>query len=372
MRRALLLIPLMLACNGGEEDTDKGSATDDTAATAGGDDGGDDGGDGGGDGGDGDDPVPCAVSVADAAPADGASDHDYRAAISFTLSAADGAAALSLVDAEGADVPGTAAGSEGDTVWTFTPSSELLPESGYTATLAFCADTDEPASASTAFTTLPEIDPFECDLTGKTFWVDLQSATWNEPNGVAPLLLGGLDNDILLGVERHEGAEVDIVGAADDGARAQDYCQATWAFPTGDFSLAPSFSVGPEDTDVSFNGFPMTMEQLRIEGEFSRDCSTLDDAELTAQIDVRTIKELVNELLGVEDPDTICTLMAGFGTTCAACPSDGEPYCIPVEVEGATATETGAPMVCVAEAYCHALCTTNDEGCDITDFPECD
>jgi hypothetical protein len=371
MRRALFLFPFCvsfsLSCSTGDGDADKGVVTDDTAASVGGDEGGGEGG-----GGDGTDSVACDAALVGAAPADGSTDHDYRAAISFTLSAEDASAAISVVDAGGADVPGAAVGSEGDTVWTFTPAAELLPETSYTATLAFCADTDEPASESATFTTVAEIDPFDCDLTGKTFWVDLQSATWNEPAGVAPLLLGGLENDILLGVERHEGAEVDIVGAADDGARAQDYCQATWAFPTGDFSLAPAFSVGPEDTEVSFNGSPMTMEQLSIEGEFSRDCSSLDDAELTAQIDVRSIKELVGELLGVEDPDTICTLMAGFGTACAACPSDGEPYCIPVEVDGVAATETGSPMVCVADAYYHPLCRVNDSDCDITDFPECE
>lgn len=374
MRPTVLLTALLFACGGGEDDPGKGDVADDTATSGGEGGGGEGGGEGGGGegGGEGVDPVPCATTVLDAAPADGAEDHDYRAPIVFTLSAADAGAGLVLVDAAGAPVAGAAAASEGDTVWTFTPDAALSPEADYTATLSFCADTDEPASASAAFRTVPEIDPFTCDLTGRTFWVDLQAATWNEPAGVAPLLLNNLDNDILLGVDRHDGDEVDMFGAADDGFRAQDFCQATWGFPTGDFTLAPFFSVGPEDTAVSFNGFPVVMEQLAIEGTFAEDCSSLDDAELTAQIDVRSIKELVGNILGVEDPDTICTLMGGFGTTCSACPSDGEPYCIPVEVEGATGTETGATMTCVAEAWCHALCPSNDADCDITDFPECE
>ncbi|MEC7946770.1 MAG: Ig-like domain-containing protein [Myxococcota bacterium] len=369
MRIACLTLPLILCCNDDRGAPDKGGGAVDTAS-AGADDGVGTGGGGAGDGGE--EPDPCLVEVVDVSPADGAADHDYRAPLVFTLDGAAPGAVLSVVDEAGSPVAGRTEPGDGDTTWTFRPDPELLPETAYIATLSFCGNTDEPASVSVAFTTMPLVDPFTCDLTGRTFWVDLQTATWTEPAGVAPLLLGGLDNDILLGVARHEGAEIEIFGGADDGARAQDFCQATWAFPAGDFSLAPSFSVGPEDTAVSFNGFPVTMEQLAIHGDFSADCTSLEDAHLTAQIDVRTIKELVGELLGVDEPDTICTLMAGFGTSCDACPSDGEPYCIPVEVADATGAETGATMTCVAEAYCHPLCARNDSDCDVADFPECE
>lgn len=373
MRPTPLLLTLLLACGGTTADPDKARGADDSADPSGGDAGGGEAGGGGTGGGDaGGDPVPCENTVVGASPVDGTADHDHRAPVSFVLAAPDPSARLSLVDGAGAAVAGVTAASGGDTVWTFTPDAPLQPDTAHVATLAYCGDTDAPAEASAGFVTGPAVEPFTCDLSGRTYWVDLQSATWNEPRGVAALLLGGLDNDILLGVDRHEGDEVDILGAADDGARGQDFCQASWAFPTGDLSLAPTFSVGPEDTAVSFNGFPVTMEQLAIHGDFSADCARVEDAELTAQIDVRTIKELVGALLGVDDPDTICTLMAGLGTTCSACPSDGAAYCIPVEVVGATGTETGATLACVAEAYCHPLCPTNDAGCDIADFPVCE
>jgi len=49
--------------------------------------------------------------------------------------------------------------------------------------------------------------------------------------------------------------------------------------------------------------------------------------------------------LEVESADDVCGLVAGFGVTCGACSSDGEAYCITLEVNRLVANETGTELV---------------------------
>ncbi len=375
MRAWIQSLLVLAACSGGEDPDKAGGTSDDTAATGdGGGSGGSGGGEGSGSGGDDAGTVPCETTLVASVPADGATDHDYRAPIVFTLAAPDAASSngITLVDGEGAAVPGTVGVNAAGDAWTFTPDAPLTPESSYSATLSVCQETDEPTAFSVGFTTVPEIDPFTCDLTGRTFWISLHDATWVQPGTLSTLLLAQLDNDILLGVESHDGDALEVFAAADDGARGQDFCQATWDFPAADFTLAPRFSAGPADTSVNFNGVPVTLGGLSMEGEFSDDCSALEDATLEAEIDVRGIVDLLDALLGIDDADAGCQLLAGLSSPCQACASDGQVYCLPVEVTGASGVETGALLQCVPEAYCHPFCGTNDSDCDISAFPECE
>ena len=65
--------------------------------------------------------------------------------------------------------------------------------------------------------------------------------------------------------------------------------------------------------------------------------------------------------LGVdtEDPEGVCTLMAGFGVDCVDC-SDGQPYCIEVLVDNVTGHSTFEAIDMVCEDNCHPLCSDSD------------
>jgi hypothetical protein len=67
---------------------------------------------------------------------------------------------------------------------------------------------------------------------------------------------------------------------------------------------------------------------------------------------------LLEDLLGVSDPDEVCDLMRGFGVECGACSADGEPYCIDIEIQDIT-----------AQGYTGAL--EEITSADVDDNPDC-
>ena len=314
---------------------------------------------------------PCTVEVSSTVPSADAVDAYFRADIEFHLSEADETATLSLTDAGGAAVDGTSWLSEDGTVVYFTPSEALTPSSSYTATLDMCQDKDDPKAPSIGFMTSALGESVDCDLTGRTFLVDLANARFVKPEGVAELLLGQLEDDILMGVMAESDTEVEMLGAIGSGD-GQDYCTPTIDFPVADYTAAPYFSVGPQDTSISAAGYDIEISSLMISGTFASDCSNFGGGVLGGELDARLLGVLLGELVGTEDPDEICTLLTGFGVTCGACASDGESYCIEILADQLTANEMDSTLECVAESDCHESCDTVGKECDTENYPECD
>lgn len=316
----LLALPTFLAC--GDKDGDTGGA-DGTV------------GDGGG-------TSDCTVTVDSTWPSDGETDAYYRTQVEFILSGADETTtpSIALADSSGAQVDGTSSLNDDGTVVYFYPTDPLTNGETYTATLTYCAGAPE-----ISFTVGDLGAPLSADLTGKGYVVDLDNARFVEPAGVASLLLGELENDILLGVESVDGTDLEMIGAISvDGGTAQDVCEESIDFPTVDFSDSPYFELPPADTTISAAGYDVTISQLSVSGTFAADGSYFGGGVLSGELDARILAPLVGELVGSEDPDEICTLLVGFGVECTECSSDGQNYCIAVLVEDLTATE-GASLV---------------------------
>jgi hypothetical protein len=314
---------------------------------------------------------PCTVEVSSTVPSADAVDAYYRAEIEFHLSEEDETATLSLTDADGAAVDGAASVSEDGTVIYFTPTEALMPGSSYTATLDMCQDKDDPKSPSIGFMTSSLGEAADCELTGRTFMVDLANARFVKPEGVAELLLGQLEDDILLGVMGETETEVEILGALGT-SEGQDFCTPSIDFPVADYTEAPYFSVGPQDTSISAAGMDIQISSLQISGTFASDCSSFGGAILGGELDARLLGDLLGDLVGTSDPDEICTLLTGFGVTCGACTSDGADYCIEILADQMTADELDATLECVAGEDCHEACDTVGKECDTDAYPECD
>lgn len=296
-------------------------------------------GDGGvGDGGTG----ACEVEVDSNFPADGTTDAYYRTTIEFELSDPDptGTPTITVADASGAAVAGTSTLNEDGDVVIFTPDAPLAASTSYTATLDYCGGTP-----SISFTTSSLGGDLTADLVGKTYVVDLNGADFVEPAGVADLLLGQLENSILLGVQSTS-PDLQMLGAISvDGGTDQDMCTETIPFPAADFASSPYFEIGPEDTSITVAGFTVEILQLEVSGTFAADGSYFGGGTLRGELDARLLAPLVGDLLGTTDPDEICGVVAGFGVACETCSSDGEPYCLGVYVRDITATEQGTTLV---------------------------
>ncbi len=329
-----------IGCGGGEKDS---------AGTTG-----DDG--GAGDGG----TVPCDEIVFSLSnPIDGSSTHFYLDPVEFGLSAPDASATIAVADGAGAAVAGSTTISEDGLTVSFAADGGLAPSTAYTATLSIC---DGAGGGSGSFTTSSLGAEVTADLTGNTYVVDLSTARFVQPAGVADLLLGSLENNILVGVTSVDGSTLNMIGAIDDGAGGgQDFCTPSIPFPPATYDN-PSFQVGPADTDLNVAGLSITINGLLIRGAFAADGSYFGGGRLEGQLDARTLAPLLGDLLGVTDPDEVCGLLVGFGVTCAACASDGAAYCVDVLADQITATAQGASLVCVDESDCHPECGANTCG----------
>ena len=336
-RYAILLAPMALfGCNG---DKDSGS----TGGTSDGDDGGG-----------------CTVEISPGYPSDGATDAYYRSNVEFSLSEEDASATVTLEGPDGA-VDGSSSvvtNADGNISAVFTPSAALAPSTNYTATAEACSGG---ATGSVSFTTSGLGTPTTCDPTGETYILDLANARFLEPAGVADLLLGQLEDDIMVGVESVGEGSIQMIGAIGTGG-TQDYCNPSIPFPEADYE-DPYFVIGPEDATISVAGVSVQISNLMVSGDIASDCSYVGGAVLAGELDARVLAPLVGELLGSgDDPDEVCALLVNFGVACGSCSSDGANYCIDILADQINGQGGGSTIECVDEEECHPSCSTSTCG----------
>lgn len=290
---------------------------------------------------------------------DGATDFYYRAAVEFVFDGIDEDATLTLTDASGAAVDGSTSWVDSNLV--FKPSAPLAASADFTATMTHCA-----GSSSVQFRTGTLGAPLDegVELVGKTYVVGLDGARFVKPAGVGSLLLGLLEQDILLGVTAVSDTEIEMIGAISrDDSTAQDRCEPSIDFPeAADFTSSPFFSIGPQNTTLSAAGYDISINQLNVAGDFTSDGSQIGGAILSGEIDAR---EIVGALVGgglleEEDPDAVCELIGTFGVSCDACSSDGAAYCLSIYVDQITANSDDQTLVAQDDCDPEAC----DEGCD--------
>lgn len=289
----------------------------------------------------------CEVEVDSTFPADGETSAYYRTTIEFELSDPDptGTPSVTVADAAGTAVAGSSALNEDGDVVIFTPDSPLSASTSYTATLDYCA-----GNPAISFTTGSLGGALTADLVGNAYVIDLDGADFVEPAGVADLLLGQLENSILLGVQATS-PDLEMIGAISvDGATDQDMCNESIPFPSADFSQSPYFEMGPADTIISAAGFDIEILNLSITGTFAADGTYFGGGTLAGELDARLLAPLLGDLLGTKDPDDICGVLVGFGVACEECSSDDQPYCLGIYVRDITATQLSGSLAEVTTA----------------------
>lgn len=307
----------------------------------------------------------CTVVLDDTLPVADSTDAYYRAAIEATFEAADPSATITLLDAQGAEVPGQVSVNDDATTAYFDPSSPLTPGSAYSAEISWC---DGEASQTVDFTTSslgqPIADP--SGLLGQTYVLDLGSARFVKPEGVGELLGQQLDQNILLTVVAADSSDLQMTGAlSTEEGLDQDYCTPTIEFPTADFSEAPFWAVQADQTTFTVSDISIEIQDLNIAGTFSADGSYFGGGVLAGSVDTRPLVGLLDS----KDPNAICQLAVSFGAVCEPC-TDGEPYCLSLTVDQlvAEATTGGDPIETVLESDCHELCEASVENPECKEF----
>ncbi len=318
---SMFALTALVACNGGKDDTGPG---------------GDDTGNGGDDGGG------CDTEAIPKVPASDAVDAYYRAAIEVELADGQGDETIA-VSAGGAEIAGTVTNDNTNLV--FTPSAPLAPSTEHSVTVTTCA-----GESTYTFTTSPLGTPTDgCDLTGQTFIVDLQGARFVEPAGVAELLLGQLEDSILLSPTEVSDSSVSMIGALGSATGAQDECTASLNdFPAASYD-DPYFALAADNLTLAVSGLEITIDSFAISGDFKSDCSGFGGGTLAGELDARTLAPLLGDLLGITDPDEVCATLTGFGVTCEACASDGAEYCVEVYVDQLNASATDGALQVITQ-----------------------
>jgi hypothetical protein len=281
------------------------------------------------------------ITISNTYPTSDAANFYILDSVEFTLSAEDPSAALTLSGPDG-DVAGSSA--VNGTKVTFTADAPLAPSSAYTASLSYC-NSEDPVDV--AFSTSDLGEDLTVDLVGKTYAVDLASGNFVQPPGIGSLLGGLFTNKILLNVTS-SGDTLEFIGAlSEESSTAQDTCSETFTdFPSADFTNAPMFDVPEADLSLSISGYSATIYALSVSGTFAADGSYFGGGELSGELDARQLVDIVGGLMeGIESAEDVCGLVAGFGVSCSECSSDGEAYCVNLEVNRMVANETGEALV---------------------------
>lgn len=297
-------------------------------------------------------PTGCTVTIDKTIPTTGASDFYYRSALEFTLSEADSSFTVS------GSIAGTQSVSEdGKTVY-FTPNEPLAPSTDYTVDLSWCGGE---STDSVSFRT-SDLGTSMSDsniLAGKGYSLDLASARIVEPPNVGSVLGSVLTTPILIGVTNVSADKIRMIGAvAKEGTTDQDFCNPSIDFPEADFSKAPFFEIGPEDTTITVSGAAIKIGQLQVGGTFAADGSYFGGGTLSGSIDARDIASAIPDL---GDAQTLCDLIAGFGAACETCP-DGQTFCLSLVADQITATEISKGLVEVSAQDCPG-CETGEPVC---------
>ena len=275
----------------------------------------------------------------------------YRTSISWSFTAVDDTAEVTLTGPNGA-VTGTGSFTGNTYVWN--PSSPLAPATTYQLSISYCGGE---RSADTSFTTSgvgAETD--EATLTGKTYLLDLTAPDVNfiEPPGVGGLLQSQLDGvSVLVGVRSANATDIDMIGAIGDDSTPpqQDLCTESIPFPLADFDENPYFEIGPEDTTITVAGFSVSIGDLKISGAFDPGQTVISGAVLEGQVDTRPLVELLQPGGG---PDAVCTLVGQFGIACEDC-GGGEMFCLSLKVNNINAEQlVGQTLVERTEAIIDA------------------
>jgi hypothetical protein len=292
----------LMACNKNKDDT-----SSDTGAA--------------GDGGD-----ACTTEVTPGYPAAGQADFYYRSPLDVVLTNGESSETFSLTDSAGAEVSGTV-DNDGEKI-VFIPSAALTPGAAYNVEITTCAAS--PVSYSFNTSTVGAATD-GCDITGQSFAVDLQNARFVEPPGIGELLLDQLEDDIMLSPVSVTDTQIEMIGALGT-AGAQDFCtESLNDFPPAAYS-DPHFELGPADTPLNVAGVELVIGNLYIAADYLSDCSGFAGGTLAGELDARVLAPVLEDLLGISDPDEICATLTGFGVVCGPC-SDGTNYCVDILVD---------------------------------------
>ena len=185
---------------------------------------------------------------------------------------------------------------------------------------------------------------------GHTYLLTVPPANWSEPKGIGGDI-GSFVPQFLFSVARGSGADLDVtIGTAN--ADAQNLCNPTTKVTISGAAdrhsriVAPSFPLHIVDT----NQTPTVVVDTTVHDFSFKDvlpAGTSKDGEIAATIDAAEVYKLFR-LIPNPTKDSVCMALASAGAPCAACPHNGQPYCLTVKAVQLGGTEASAAVTPVS------------------------
>jgi hypothetical protein len=283
----------------------------------------------------------CRNAILSQYPEGGEAEVFAWSAVDVTLSAADTAATIAVVDGSGAEVAGAVSLLDADKRLEWRPASGMAP-GPHTATLTWTGC--EPVAVD--FTvhdaaTAPVTDT--SSLVGKTYILDLTQGRFVAPEGIGSALQTLIEVRLLMGVVAVDAGGISLLAGAEADGGGQDLAAATTAFSEpASFLADPHFTAEQPTLPLVVQGDGLTVTNLTMSGSFSSDGSAVEGFRLSAVLDTRDLKDA----LSITDDNGVCDLFgAAYGVTCEACPGGDGDYCITLVIADLTLPEAGYTMV---------------------------
>jgi hypothetical protein len=322
----------------------------------------------------------CEATVRTISPAsDGQANFYFRDNVVFALSEGADTAEVQLTTLDGTVMEGSTwiddQVEDGDDLQVvFTPDEPLAPGTEYTATLDYCG-----GQPSVEFQTSALGTPIENPdaLSGGTYTMDLSQAHVVKPGIAAQALLMLVDNHLALQVNGASDDTLDVTIAPTDAQTGlQDTCIPSLnASMPNNFEARPTFMVGPVDVPFTLAGFSMRLYDASASATFSADGSFFAGGTIAGNLDARDVVMALSGrgVLPSDSPEALCDIIGNAKLPCTAC-SDGEPYCLYLEVNEVSGHRGESGLENVQQTNCHVDCaeSCDNEECDSADdFPVC-
>jgi hypothetical protein len=317
----------------------------------------------------------CEATVRTISPAsDGQANFYFRDNVVFSASEGADTAQIQLSTTDGGIVDGSTwiddqVEDGEDLRVVFTPDEPLAPGTQYTATLDYCG-----GQPSVVFQTSQLGTPIENPnaLSGGTYTMDLSQARVVKPGITAQALLTLVDNHLALQVNSASDDTLDITIAPTDAQTGfQDTCiPSLHANMPNNFEARPTFMVGPVDVPFTLAGYSMRLYDSTAAATFAADGSFFAGGTIAGSLDARDVVMALSGrgVLPSESPEALCEIIGNAKLPCTAC-SDGEPYCLYLEVNEVSGHRSFNDLESVAQTNCHVDCleSCDNEECDSAD-----
>ena len=272
----------------------------------------------------------CDAEVFETAPFDGQQGIYYLDPISVSFTE-EAVGSVVRLEKDGQLAPGELTWDETGLNATLTPLNPLEPVADYVLSVQTCPENPvtEVSFTTSSFGAEMTVEPSE--LAGRTYYLDLGGAFYEEPAGLGGLIAQYLNQPLLIGVVSSNVDAIELMGAQGrvdgaTGAILQDNRLSTFYFGSASFVSRPYLLASAPAVPLTYDGTDITFYNFRLEATFSADGEVLGEPRLTGQIDTRNL----GPLLGVGSaPDATCETASGLGVDCEACP-DGEELCLPL------------------------------------------